>query len=233
MDMQKLGEYAAEYKIELTGKMLDDFALYADMLVEWNEKVNLTAITDPEGVIIKHFLDSILGLQYIKNTCSLIDVGTGAGFPGIPIKIVRPDVDLTLLDSLNKRVTFLAAVSERLRQNNNCVHSRAEDAAKKTGHREKYNIVTARAVSAFPVLCEYCLPFVKQGGAFLAYKGPEVEPELLLGRSAVKKLGGKIEKTAIFELPMNNTRSVVVVKKISQTPAKYPRNQAQITKTPL
>ena len=208
--------------------------IYSRLLREWNEKMNLTAVADPEGIAIKHFYDSLLllGAYDIKEGASLIDVGTGAGFPGLVIKIARPDIKLTLLDSLNKRLVFLREVLSQTGLEAETVHARAEDAAKPP-LRESFDVATARAVASLPVLCEYCLPYVKNGGCFIAMKGPAVEGELEAGERAAGKLGGQILSIEERYLPGKDKRNLVIIKKSSQTPTLYPRNSAKISKFPL
>lgn len=211
------------------------FEEYAAMLVEYNKVMNLTGITDPEGISEKHFLDSLLVFKCcdIRENSAVIDVGTGAGFPGLPMKIYRPDLRVTLLDSLMKRVNFLKDVSEKISEHDNkyavdCIHGRAEDFGKLPDHREKYDIAAARAVAALPVLAEYCLPFVKTGGSFIAMKGPG--EDLKAGENAVKILGGEIACVHDLSLPCGDKRVIAVIKKISATPTKYPRSSGQISK---
>ena len=219
--------------LALSDEQLDKFSLYAKMLVEWNEKINLTAITDDDGIAEKHFLDSVLPLTKadVPRGTTLIDVGTGAGFPAIPMKIFRSDIEITLLDSLNKRINFLSEVSETLGLSAKCVHSRAEDGGKNSMLREKFDIATARAVAPLPVLCEYCLPFVKVGGKFLALKGPN--ESAASAENAVKILGGKICSTWNYSLPSGDMRQLIVIEKINPTPQKYPRDAGKIKKSPL
>jgi len=227
---------ANEYNIKLDPKAEQHFDLYASLLCEWNEKINLTAITRPDEVMVKHFLDSLLVLDAVNlpNIAQVIDVGTGAGFPGVPMKIAREDIKLTLLDSLNKRVNFLLDISQKLGQSDNvCIHGRAEDKAKEAGLREKFDAATARAVASMSALCEYCLPFVKIGGVFIALKGEDVEDELGSAKESIKLLGGAIADIKKYKLPMGISRSIVVIEKISQTPPKYPRKGVKISKTPL
>lgn len=233
--MDRLKQYAQKYGIDLTGEMVAAFSLYAEMLVDWNQRVNLTAITLPEEICVKHFLDSLLLLKAVElpKGAKLIDVGTGAGFPGVPLKIARPDLQLTLLDSLNKRVNFLQALSAALGQDNQVFHGRAEECGKKPDMREAFYLATARAVAALPALCEYCLPFVQIGGCFVALKGYEVKEEIDAAGKALQLLGGKIEAAHKLELPHDNKRTLVVIRKISQTPSAYPRAAVKITKSPL
>lgn len=222
----------AENDITITDEMYEKLYEYSELLVDWNNKINLTAITDPEGITVKHFLDSLLIFKYadIKENASVIDVGTGAGFPGIPMKIYRPDLKVTLLDSLNKRINFLNEVSEKTELHMECIHGRAEECGRKSELRESFDIAVARAVAAMPVLCEYCLPYVRVGGYFIVMKGPG--EDISAAENAVKILGGKIVKISDYDLN-GDGRKIAVVKKISHTPIKYPRNSGQITKKPL
>lgn len=202
-----------------------------DFLVEYNEKVNLTAITDFEEVVIKHFVDSILPFSKlsIDKGASFIDVGTGAGFPSIPLLIYRPDLEGTLLEALNKRCVFLEAACELVGVKAKVVHGRAEDYAK--DNREQFDIATARAVAAMPVLCEYCLPYVKTGGRFVALKSVNENSDE--SENAIKILGGKTEQILDYEITNGDNRRLFIIKKISQTPTKYPRNPSMIKKKPL
>ena len=233
--MITLREEAKSAGIPLEDIQLQKFQTYSDTLIEWNEKINLTAITEPEKIAILHFLDSILVLKEgkIPQNARLIDVGTGAGFPGVPLAIARPDLQLTLLDSLNKRLVFLKELCERLELPVQLIHSRAEEGGVKPELREKFDIATARAVAALPVLCEYCLPFVKVGGYFLAMKGPNCEEEIKNSQKALQVLGGKIEKQINYSLPDGSGRTLLLIKKIAPTGAKYPRPSAKMAKNPL
>lgn len=223
----------SDYGFEITPSQYKNLEIYAKMLVEWNEKMNLTAITDSEGITIKHFLDSILPLKKldVPHGTSLIDVGTGAGFPGLPMKIYRPDIKLTLLDSLNKRVDFLKAVCSETDPDSECVHLRAEEGGRDPKYREKFDLAVARAVAAMPVLSEYCLPFVKTGGSFAALKGPGEDYKS--AGSAIKVLGGEISEAFEYTLPGGDKRTLIIVGKVKETPEKYPRNSGQIKKKPL
>lgn len=209
------------------------FDEYAELLVNWNEKINLTAITDAEGITEKHFLDSVAMFKndLVAQNSTIIDVGTGAGFPGIPMKIFRNDLNVTLLDSLNKRIKFLEEVSDKLSLGLNCIHSRAEDGAKKENLREKFDVATARAVAPLPILCEYCLPYVKVGGSFIALKGPNENAKDSF--TAYRTLGAEISEIIEYQLPCGDNRQIIVYKKIKETPSKYPRNPSQIDKKPL
>ena len=209
---------------------------YAQLLVEWNEKINLTAITDPEGIVIKHFLDCALLLDKVdlKENAKVIDVGTGAGFPGVVLKIFRPDIKLTLLDGLNKRLVFLNEVAAALGLTDvETVHLRAEEAGKKQNFRENFDLVTARAVARLNLLYEYCLPLCKVGGVFCAMKGPSAEEEAKEALSAGKLLGGANPEILRETLTGEEVRTFIITKKISQTPPKYPRVSAKIAKQPL
>lgn len=226
-----LKEKAIESGITLTDDQIDKLRIYYELLIEWNEKMNLTALTEPEDVALKHFCDSILLLSYadIKEGSSLIDVGTGAGFPSIPVKIVRPDIKLCLLDSLNKRLVFLQEVVDKLHlENVKIVHSRAEDGARKPELREKFDFATSRAVAQLNTLSEYCLPYVKVGGSFLAMKGKYSEEEIDNAKSAIKILGGKISKVNTYNLIDTSERTIINIKKLSATDKRYPRTSAKI-----
>lgn len=225
------------YNIDISQEQINMLLKYMDMLKEWNKNVNLTSIVDDEGIIKKHFLDSIsiFNTELIKDNISLVDVGTGAGFPGIPIKIINPTVKVTLIDSLKKRVNFLDEVIGELKLKDiNAVHGRCEDFANQKDYREKYDIATARAVASLPVLCEYCLPYVKIGGSFIAMKGPSVIEELDVSDNAVKVMGGELKEvidTNIYGEDLNH--KLVVVKKKKLSPIKYPRKAGKIEKNPI
>lgn len=225
---------AAAFGAELDDDMLRQLFRYKGLLLEWNEKMNLTAITDDKEIILKHFVDSLSIVPYIKEAGSLIDVGTGAGFPGIPLKIVLPSLDTVLLDSLEKRVGFLGtAISELGLEGIKAVHMRAEDAGKSAEFRERFDAAAARAVASMPVLLEYCLPFVRTGGVFIAMKGSSTE-EISMSEKALEILGGKIEEVKEFTLPDTDIkRSIVIVRKLRQTPTKYPRKAGKPSKEPL
>ena len=226
---------AAEYGISLSEEMLRRFSDYASLLVTWNEHVNLTAITDGEGIAVRHFLDSLLLLPALapKEGASLIDVGCGAGFPSLPLKIARGDLRVTLLDSLGKRVRFLEELCGRLALPAECLHLRAEEGAKRPALREAFDYAAARAVAALPALCELCLPFVSVGGTFAAMKGPGAPEELEAAGRAIRLLGGEVEEVREFTLPDESRRNVILIRKISHTPPKYPRAFAKISKSPL
>ncbi len=234
--LERIAESCAEFGAELDGERVERLNLYGNLLLSWNEKMNLTAITDPEEVLYKHFYDCILFLKHIKPNKgdSLIDVGTGAGFPGLVLKIMRPDLQVTLLDSLNKRLVFLNDVIEKAGLAGvRTLHMRAEDAGKSPLHREKYDIACARAVAALPVLTEYCLPLVKIRGSFVAMKGASAMEEAAAAYDAARLLGGEKPIIICETLTGNEQRAFVITKKISHTPTKYPRKPSDISKKPL
>lgn len=215
----------------ITDELCDKFDTYAKLLVEWNEKINLTAITDADEIAIKHFADSLYMQKYVPSGASVIDVGTGAGFPGVPLAIFRNDVEVTLLDALQKRLNFLDTVLDSVGVSAKLVHGRAEDMSHDAEYREQFDIATARAVAPLNVLCEYCLPYVKVGGCFVAMKGSKDETADAM--NAIKELGGEIIEQISYKLANDDDRMMIVIKKISQTPTKYPRKQKKITQKPL
>lgn len=223
--------------IFLSSDQVEVFLQYADILEEWNRKMNLTAITDFEEVVEKHFLDSVypFALQDFSSAETLLDVGSGAGFPGIPLKILHPGLEITLLDSLNKRITFLNEVIQRLNLDKiTAIHGRAEELAQKSEFREKYDLVAARAVAPLNILAEYCLPFVRGKGRFLAYKGENITEELNQAENALKLLGSAPPEALIYRLPGSEAgRSLVICPKMTSTAAKYPRRAGNIAKKPL
>lgn len=223
-------------EIPFSEEMIQKYETYAELLVEWNEKINLTAITQPEEICEKHFLDSVLPFylwEGIKENAKIIDVGTGAGFPSVPLKIMRNDVEITLLDGLNKRINFLNEVCKSIEIDSCTVHGRAEEMGKSPDFRENFDIATARAVANLTELCEYCMPFVKVGGYFVALKGQGGIDEIENAKNAIKILGGKLDKAIEYSLPNGDSRVLCIIKKISQTPQKYPRNKGQMKKKPL
>lgn len=228
-------EDAAKLGIEVTEEMLSRFEKLAFLLVEQNKTMNLTAITDPDGIAVKHFADSISALSAAEfpQGAKVLDVGTGAGFPSIPLLIARPDLEMTMIDSTAKKLKYVASAVESLGLTAEVLHTRAEEAGQNKEYREKFDIVCSRAVAALNVLCEYCLPFVKVGGVFLAMKGAKAQEEIADAKSAIKTLGGKIVDEKSFTLSDGGERTIVVIKKISQVPPKYPRVSAQIAKKPL
>ncbi len=235
MIAEMVKKWCLENKQTITEQQLAMFKQYAGLLREWNEKMNLTAITDDEGIAVRHFIDSIsiLNSQAIPDGAKVIDIGTGAGFPGIPVKIMRPDVELYLLDSLNKRLIFLEEVCGQLGFQAQLIHSRAEDSARQEEYREQFDVVVSRAVANLPALCEYCLPYVKVGGIFIAMKGPDGENELAQSEKAFNILGGKVENILHTVLPDQSQRTIICLKKTAETPARYPRKGTKINKNPL
>ena len=221
----------SENKIE--EKQLEQFFWYMELLLEWNQKMNLTAITNPKEIILKHFIDSISIYPYVKGVKTVIDVGSGAGFPGIPLAIICPDVSFTLIDALNKRILFLKEVITRLELSNVIVeHARAEDFAKK--NREKFDIATSRAVANLPVLLEYLLPFVKQQGECICMKGPHIQEGLEEAKKAIQLLGGKLEKVEYFHLVNSEIeRNNILIRKVKNTPKEYPRKSGIPSKNPI
>lgn len=232
-----LTEKVKELSIVLNDKQIQQFEQYYNILVEWNKVMNLTAITEYEEVVEKHFLDSltIVNAIQMEKIETLIDVGTGAGFPGIPLKIAFPHLKVTLLDSLNKRIKFLNEVIDLLELNDiKAIHGRAEDYAKQIEYREQYDICVSRAVANLATLSEYCLPYVKVDGLFVPYKSGEIDEELKSSEKAVSILGGKVEKVVKFQLPGTDIgRSFVKIHKIKETKKKYPRKAGMPTKEPL
>lgn len=233
MVFKEFKKICSYHGLDITQEMYDKFEIYAQYLVEYNEKVNLTAITEHTEIYIKHFLDSIMPLIYvdIPQGSTLIDVGTGAGFPSIPIKIYRPDIKLTLLDSLNKRVIFLKSLCDKLGIDAECIHGRAEDFGKDSCYRETFDFATARAVANLQMLSEYCMPFVKVGGSFIAMKG--LSENIDASNKAISTLGGKLSNDITYTIPPEDNRRIVVIQKISNTPKKYPRISGKIKSKPL
>lgn len=227
---------AAELNIEISEKQNENLEKYAEMMLRYNEFMNLTAITEPDEIREKHFLDSITLLLSgkISEGCTLIDIGAGAGFPSIPVKIVRDDINLTMLDSLNKRINFLNDVIKELDiKNAKAIHSRAEDAGKNKELRESFDIATARAVADLAVLAEYALPFVKVGGYFVAMKGTAPAEEIENAKKAIREMGGEIEQVKEALLPSGIRHSLVIIRKVIPTPSKYPRKAGKPSKEPI
>ena len=224
-----------DFDISLDETAVNRLCVYNDLLVEWNEKINLTALTAPEEVALKHFVDSLMLLRYckIEKDASVIDVGTGAGFPGLVLKIARPDIRLTLLDSLQKRLIFLDEVCKAIKIDDvNLVHSRAEDGSR-TELRDSFDIAVSRAVASMNTLCEYDMPYVKIGGSMIAMKGKDAEQELNDAQNAIQTLGGNICAKHDFILGSAGERSIIEIEKLSPTPEKYPRKSKQIKNKPL
>ena len=232
---QKLQEESNKIQIKIDEKESRTFYDFMKILLEENEKVNLTAITEENEIIIKHFIDSLTINKYLINANKILDLGTGAGFPGIPLKIVNKDKEFVLVDSLNKRIEFLNKVKEKCElENLELIHSRAEDLAKNINYREKFDVVTSRAVANLRTLAEYLLPFVKKEGICICMKGPNVDNELEEAKNSINILGGKIEKIEKIFLKENDMeRNILIIRKIQNTPNKYPRKAGIPTKLPL
>lgn len=232
---QDLIERGKRMGIRISLNQAEQFQIYMETLLEWNEKLNLTAITQPEEILEKHFLDSltVLSTGRLKENGKVLDVGTGAGFPGVPMKILRPDLQVTLLDGSNKRLRFLGELCEKLGLPCERVHKRAEEAGLDKAMRESFDLVTARAVAPLRILSEYCLPLVKMKGYFIAMKGPGAGEELEEARQALKLLGGDQVEVKSVSLPTAGERNLVVVRKLRFTPKEYPRHGGTIMKHPL
>ncbi len=237
-DLTRLSLGIKKLGMDVTQEQLSKFNCLLSLLLEWNKRMNLTAIVEPDKIIVEHFLNSLalFMVKDLKPCQSLIDIGTGAGFPGIPIKIMRPKVQLVLLDSLKKRTEYLRLVSHELGFTDlEIIHGRAEDIGKKEGYRENFDFVVSRAVAPLKILTEYCLPFTKIGGFFLAYKGPAAEDELIGSKNAIKILGGDPEtQIKNVSIPFSQkTNNLIIIQKYTTTPKKYPRSPGKIKKSPL
>ena len=232
---KEIEEKSSKIDINLDNEICNKLYNYMNLLLEWNEKINLTAITDEKEIILKHFIDSFTINKFINSGDKMLDIGTGAGFPGLPIKIIRPEVDVFLMDSLNKRINFLNEVIESLQLKNiEAFHSRAEEMAKNNKFREKFDVVTSRAVAKLNILLDYMLPYTKVNGKCLCMKGPNIEQETKEAEKALKILGGEIEKIEKIILPDSNIeRNIIIIRKKSATPLKYPRKAGMPTKEPL
>lgn len=221
------------YEDKVYKECRESFSILCNTLLEYNEKVNLTALREKNVVFEKHFLDSVIGEAFFRKGASVCEIGSGGGFPSLPLKIVRKDLSFTLFESVGKKCEYLKYAVDKLGLN--CVkvcNERAEEAARKPEYREKFDCATARAVARLNVLCEYCMPFVKIGGAFVAYKG-DCEEETKEAEKAISVLGGRIENVEKFSLPSGDERTLIVIKKVSHTPPKYPRGQGKERKSPI
>jgi len=234
---QILSEGLEQLGIKTDENKLKKLILFKDALLEWNEKINLTTITDEREIFIKHFIDSATCLKsgIIKPESKVIDVGTGAGFPGMVLKILRDDITMTLLDSLNKRIVYLEDTVAKLGLKQvDIIHGRAEEYGAKPAYREKFDIVLSRAVASLNVLCEYCLPFIKKEGCFLCQKGPSYDDELKEAEKAIKLLGGRLDNIEEHKLPYSDIKHyILVIKKIENTPTKYPRKPGKPAANPI
>ena len=226
-----------ELNIKINKESIDELLLFKDMLLEWNKKTNLTSITDDEAIFIKHFFDSAtcMATGYIKDGFEVVDIGTGAGFPGLVLKVLNKKINITLLDSLRKRTNYLENLVINLGLKDvEIIHGRAEEYGNKEDYREKYDIALSRAVASINVLLEYCLPYIREGGYFLCQKGPKFKDELKEAEKALKVLGGKINEIKEFILPGSDIkRNIIVIKKIYKTPAKYPRKAGKPSSNPI
>jgi 16S rRNA (guanine527-N7)-methyltransferase len=213
---------------------IEKFYNYMLGIIEWNDKINVTAITDEKEFLEKHFIDSLTISKLVAGKNKIIDIGTGAGFPGIPLKIANPKLEVTLIDSVNKKLNVIREVSDKIGLKNlEIIHTRAEDLANNLEYREKYDFATTRAVSNLSTIAEYMLPFIKVGGKAICMKGPNYEEELENANNAIRILGGKVESVENFKLGSENERNIIIISKISKTPAKYPRGQGKPLKEPL
>lgn len=235
IDTEQLRAGAAQWHVALDETALSRFDSYAALLIEWNQKMNLTAITEPGGIVVKHFIDSLALLSFVTphKQARVIDVGTGAGFPGVALLIARPDLLLTLLDGTKKKLLFLEHVLSSLGLSAETLHMRAEEAGQSAAYREQFDLVTARAVSNLRDLSEYCLPFARPGGFFTPLKSAGIDLEIEAAQPAIARLGGKLERLEQYDIETGGARSLPIIKKISRTSSKYPRPSAQIAKKPL
>lgn len=230
-----LEKSAALFHVKLSDEQILKFDTYARDLVEYNQKVNLTAITEPDEIVIKHFSDSLALMKYAPDGLkgNLADVGTGAGFPGMPLLISCPDVNVTFFDAVNKKLDFIRFVLKDTGLDADVIHSRAEDAGRNPDYREKFDFVTARAVAQLRILSEYCVPLVKKDGYFISMKGSISQEEKTFGFGALKKLGAKVYDDIFYNIYNGDERNIIIAKKVSQISSKYPRNMSQISKKPL
>ena len=232
---EELLEKSSTMGVRFSVEQIDKFYKYMNLLIEWNEKINLTAITEPSEIILKHFIDSITILKEIEDGSILVDVGTGAGFPGVPLSIMNPTLKITLVDSLNKRLIFLQEVVKELKlENVELIHARAEEFGQNKKYREKFDIATSRAVANLSSLSEYLVPLVKIGGKVISMKAGNAEQEIEEAQTAIKVLGGCIKKIDEFNLPQSNIeRTIITIDKVKNTPNKYPRKAGTPTKEPI
>ena len=232
---EKMQENSKVLGFKFSVEQLEKFYKYMNLLIEWNEKMNLTAITEPNDIILKHFIDSITINKYIENSVKVVDVGTGAGFPGIPLSIIRPDLQITLVDSLNKRLMFLQEIKKELELKNiDIVHARAEEFGQNKNYRETFDIATSRAVANLSTLSEYLVPLVKIKGKCVCMKASDAEEEIKQAENAVNILGGKIVKVEKFNLPNSDIgRTIIIINKEKSTNGKYPRKPGTPSKEPL
>lgn len=235
IDFDRMREKADVWGVALSHTQLEQLDTYANLLVDWNTRMNLTGITDSEGIMTRHFEDSLTMLHFISlpEKACVIDVGTGAGFPGMVLKICRPDLDMTLLDSLQKRLVFLDEVATQLKLSVKTVHLRAEEGGRKPECREKFDLACARAVANLRELSEYCLPYVKVGGQFVSMKGPAVSDEVASAKAGIGTLGGHVKALHEFVISDGSGRSIIEIDKIKPTPPQFPRQAAKIAKKPL
>ena len=232
---RKMQEKSKDLGVSFFVEQLEQFFEYMKLLIEWNEKINLTAITEPDEIILKHFIDSITILKEIKNDARIVDVGTGAGFPGIPLSIMNPTPKITLVDSLNKRLIFLQEVVKKLKlENIEIVHARAEELGQNKKYRESFDVATSRAVANLSTLSEYLIPLVRINGKVISMKAGDTQDEIDGAKKAIKVLGGKIEKVDEFNLPQTDIRrTIILIKKEEKTPNKYPRKAGTPSKDPI
>ena len=232
---EKLKKMLKELEIEIENHQLDQFYEYMNFLLEWNEKINLTAITEQDEILLKHFVDSLTILKYLKPEEKIVDIGTGAGFPGIPLAILKEDNHFTLVDSLNKRINFLNDVKEKIAlENVTTLHLRAEEFGQSKIYREKFDVAVSRAVANLSVLVEYLLPAIKVGGKVICMKGSQIEEERKTAQFAIKELGGEVQKVEEIYLPGTDMkRNIILIEKIKPTPKKYPRKAGLPSKQPL
>lgn len=232
---EKMQEKSKDLGVRFSVKQTEQFFEYMNLLIEWNEKMNLTAITEPDEIILKHFIDSITILKELEDGSKLVDVGTGAGFPGIPLSIMNPTLKITLVDSLNKRLIFLQEVVNKLKlENIEIVHARAEEFGQNKKYREQFDISTSRAVANLATLSEYLIPLVKVGGKVISMKAAEAKQELNEAKKAIEVLGGTVEKVDEFNLPQSDIgRTVIIIRKNKITPNKYPRKPGTPSKEPI